>query len=74
MDLFIAVEFGTLIETGGRTMFDRLLCNERSKVVALLVVVSVGTALTAKNVISYPTECITEQQAQVEIIQSITKS
>ncbi len=46
-------------------MIDRLLSTERFKVIAVILLVAVGTAFTAKNVISYPTECMTEQQAQM---------
>ena len=46
-------------------MLDGLLNSERAKVIAVIAIVAVGTGVTAKNVISYPTECITEQQAQV---------
>ncbi len=54
-------------------MIDRLLASERAKVIAVIAVVAVGTALTAKNVISYPTECITEQQAQAGSTEPTTK-
>ena len=46
-------------------MLDGLLNSERATVLAVIAIVAVGTGVTAKNVISYPTECITEQQAQV---------
>ena len=46
-------------------MLDGLLNSERAKVLAVIAIVAVGTGVTAKNVISYPTECMTEQQAQV---------
>ena len=46
-------------------MLDGLLNSERAKVLAVIAIVAVGTGITAKNVISYPTECMTEQQAHV---------
>ena len=46
-------------------MLDGLLNSERAKVIAVIAVVAIGTGSTAKNVISYPTECMTEQQAHV---------
>jgi len=46
-------------------MLDGLLNRERAKVIAVIAVVAIGTGVTAKNVISYPTECMTEQQAHV---------
>ena len=46
-------------------MLNRLLTSERAKVIAVLVIVAVGTAVTAKSVISFPTECTGEQQAYV---------
>ena len=46
-------------------MLDGLLNRERAKVLAVIAIVAVGTGITAKNVISYPTECMTEQQAHV---------
>ena len=42
-------------------MLDRLLTSERAKVIAVLVIVAVGTAVTAKSVISFPTECTGEE-------------
>ena len=47
------------------SMLDRLLASERAKVIAVVLIVAVGTAVTAKNVISYPTECITEEMAHI---------
>ena len=47
-------------------MLDGLLNRERAKVLAVIAIVALGTAVTAKNVISYPTECMTEQQAHVD--------
>ena len=46
-------------------MLDGLLKSDRAKVLAVIAIVAVGTGLAAKNVISYPTECMKEQQAQV---------
>ena len=46
-------------------MIDRLSNNERAKVLTVITIVAVGTGITAKNVISFPTECMTEQQAHV---------
>ncbi|WP_320667460.1 hypothetical protein [Prochlorococcus sp. MIT 1307] len=47
------------------SMLDGLLNSERAKVLAVIAIVAVGTGVTAKNVISYPIECMTEQQAHV---------
>ncbi len=55
-------------------MIDRLLVSERAKVISLIILVGVATAVTAKTVISYPTECMTEQQAQVLAPQTFAKS
>ena len=55
----------TLIVKEGPKVIDRLLSSERAKVIAVILVVGVGTAITAKNVISYPTECMREEMAQV---------
>ena len=46
-------------------MLDGLLNSERAKVLAVIAIVAIGTGVTAKNVISYPTECMTEQKAHV---------
>ena len=69
--LFIDVEFGLLIGRGDQTVIDRLLFSERAKVIAVIAVVAVGTGLTAKSVISFPTECTGEQQAQIWIQERI---
>ena len=41
-------------------MMIRLISSERLKWMFLIGVVAIGTGFTAKNVISYPTECIRE--------------
>ena len=46
-------------------MIDRLFDSERAKVIAVVLIVAVGTAVTAKNVISYPTECMTEEMVNL---------
>ena len=46
-------------------MIDGLLASERAKVMAVVLIVAVGTALTAKNVISYPTECMTDDMVNL---------
>ena len=46
-------------------MLDGLLNSERAKVIAVVLIVAVGTAVTAKNVISYPTECMTEEMVNL---------
>ena len=55
-------------------MIDRLFSSERAKVIAVIAVVAVGTALTAKSVISFPTECTGEHQAQAWRLERIAKS
>ena len=42
-------------------MINRLLNSERAKILAVVLIVALGTTVTAKNVISYPTECMTEE-------------
>ena len=46
-------------------MLDGLLNSERAKVIAVIAVVAIGTGVTAKNVISYPTECMTEEMVNL---------
>ena len=46
-------------------MLDGLRNNERAKILAVIAIVAIGTGVTAKSVISFPTECTGEQQAQV---------
>ena len=46
-------------------MIERLLNSERAKVLVVVLIVAVGTAVTAKNVISYPTECMTEEMVNL---------
>ena len=55
-------------------MVDRLLSSERANVIAVIAVVAVVTGLTAKSVISFPTECTGEQQAQFWTPERIAKS
>ena len=42
-------------------MINRLLSSERTKWIFVIGVVAIGAGLTAKNVISYPNECIKEE-------------
>ena len=42
-------------------MINKLLSSERTKWIFVIGVVAVGAGLTAKNVISYPTECMKEE-------------
>ena len=46
-------------------MLDGLLNSERAKVIAVIAVVAIGTGVTAKNVISYPTECMTKEMVNL---------
>ena len=45
-------------------MINRLISSERSKWIFVIGVVAIGAGFTAKNVISYPTECISEEVVQ----------
>jgi len=42
-------------------MINRLISSERSKWIFVIGVIAIGTGFTAKNVISYPTECMNEE-------------
>ena len=42
-------------------MINRLISSERSKWIFVIGVVAIGAGFTAKNVISYPTECMSEE-------------
>ena len=44
-------------------MLNRLLSSKRQKWIFLIGIVAIGAGLTAKNVISYPTECMNEEMA-----------
>ena len=44
-------------------MINRLLSCERTKWIFVIGVFAIGAGFTAKNVISYPTECMTEEIA-----------
>tara|TARA_B100000029_G_C16842710_1_gene692386 strand:- start:210 stop:404 length:195 start_codon:yes stop_codon:yes gene_type:complete len=44
-------------------MFERLLASERAKWIFVIGLVAVGAGITAQNVISYPSECLTEKMA-----------
>ena len=45
-------------------MINRLILSERSKWIFVIGVVAIGAGFTAKNVISYPTECMSEEVVQ----------
>ena len=45
-------------------MINRLIPSERSKWIFLIGVVAIGAGFIAKNVISYPTECMSEEVVQ----------
>ncbi len=44
---------------------NRLFSSERSKWILVIGVVAIGAGFTANNVISYPTECMSEEVVQV---------
>ncbi len=45
-------------------MINRLISSERLKWIFVIGVVAIGTGFTAKNVISYPTDCMSEDVVQ----------
>jgi len=45
-------------------MINRLISSERSKWIFVIGVVAIGAGFTAKNVISYPIECMSEEVVQ----------
>ena len=45
-------------------MINRLISSERSKWIFVIGVVAIGAGFTAKNVISYPAECMSEEVVQ----------
>tara|TARA_B100000700_G_scaffold35602_1_gene34585 strand:- start:67 stop:249 length:183 start_codon:yes stop_codon:yes gene_type:complete len=45
-------------------MINRLISSKRSKWMFVIGVVAIGAGFTAKNVISYPTECMSEEVVQ----------
>ena len=45
-------------------MINRLISSERTKWLFVIGVVAISAGFTAKNVISYPTECIKEEMAK----------
>ena len=55
-------------------MMNRLISSERSKWIFLIGVVAIGAGFTAKDVISYPTECIREEVVQDFVIHQGTTS
>ena len=55
-------------------MIDRLISSERSKWIFVIGVVAIGAGLTAKNVISYPTECMSEEVVQDFVIPKVITS
>ena len=45
-------------------MINRLISSERSKWIFVIGLVAIGAGFSAKNVISYPTECMSEEVVQ----------
>ena len=45
-------------------MINRLLSSERTKWIFVIGIVAIGAGFTARNVISYPTECIKEEMVK----------
>ena len=45
-------------------MINRLISSERSKWIFVIGLFAIGAGFTAKNVISYPTECMSEEVVQ----------
>ena len=44
-------------------MINRIISSERSKWIFVIGLVAIGVGFTAKNVISFPTECMREEMA-----------
>ena len=55
-------------------MINRLISSERSKWIFVIGVVAIGAGFTAKNVISYPTECMSEEVVQDFVTPKGTRS
>ena len=53
-------------------MINRLISSERSKWFFVIGVIAIGSGFTAKNVISYPTECMREEVAQDFVSPEVT--
>tara|TARA_B100000700_G_C14679281_1_gene684564 strand:+ start:62 stop:244 length:183 start_codon:yes stop_codon:yes gene_type:complete len=45
-------------------MINRLISSERTKWIFVIGLVSIGAGFTAKNVISYPSECVKEEMVK----------
>ena len=45
-------------------MIDKLISSERSKWIFLIGLVAIVAGFTARNVISYPTECLSDEVVQ----------
>ena len=59
------VELSSIGQKGNMKNF---LASERSKWIFVIGLVAIGAGFTAKNVISYPTECITDKGADVTML------
>ena len=55
-------------------MINRFISSERSKWIFVIGVVAIGAGFTAKNVISYSTECLSEEVVQDFVLPNGTKS
>ncbi len=53
-------------------MINRLISSERSKWIFVIGVVAIGAGFTAKNVISYPTECMSEEVVKDFVTPKVT--
>ena len=55
-------------------MINRFLSSERTKWIFLIGIVAIGAGFTARNVISYPTECIKEEMVKDFVLPKSTDS
>ena len=53
-------------------MINRLLSSERTKSIFVICVFAIGAGFTAKNVISYPTECMKEEMVKDFVLPKAT--
>ncbi|WP_269605976.1 hypothetical protein [Prochlorococcus marinus] len=53
-------------------MIKRLISSERSKWIFVIGVIAICAGFSAKNVISYPTECISEEVVQDFVTPQVT--
>ena len=67
-------QFDRIRQISFTKMINRFLSSERTKWIFVIGIVAIGAGFTARNVISYPTECIKEEMVKDFVLPKSTDS